>query len=658
MGKLKLHSLKSKLIMVFLMLSVIPLIIATTSTFASTNKGFSKVTENQQDKMIHIVQTELNNISENLLKITELYSQNEEIISTFENSGREQLLNSVKDVYSRLSVEHQLSVFEFGDLTGTVLLRAHNPEKYGDDKSDLEAIQHALKGESVAGFEFGNSGLSVRAFTPIISNNKVIGTLQTGVDGQFIKDLSEMLQGVTISLYDMEGLIVQSSDESKLNTKMKSNLLTSVKEGELSSYQNEEIMESILPIYDPTGNEIIAAIGIEQDISILQQSKQNIFLLSIVLIAITMIIVFIISFFMSKRISQPVVEVANIMNELSQGNLQLNIKESTQKGEIGQLTNATKTMQENLHVAIGKVAMAAASVNQKSDVLKQLSNTIQIGSEQISSTMQELASGTESEAQNIADLASNISNFTESIEKTNEKGEQVHKDSLKVLELTNEGTKLMQLSNAQMNNINQIMQDAVGKMGHLESQTKEIEKLVLIIEQIANQTNLLALNAAIEAARAGEHGKGFAVVADEVKKLAEQVSLSITDITQIVSNIHHETAMVETSLKDGYSEVRLGTTQIQATSETFTQISRSVSNMVNNVEEIIVYLSENVTRAKSMNEATEEMAAMSEQSAAAIEETAATSNEFTRSIEEVSKNTAELDTLAIELKQLVDRFKI
>ena len=658
MGKIKLHSLKSKLIVVFLTLSVIPLIIATTTIFASTNNGFSKVTENQQDKMIHIVQTELNNISENLLKITEMYSQNDEIITTFENGDREQLLSSVKDVYSRLSAEHQLSVFEFGDPTGTVMLRAHNPEKYGDDKSDLAAIQQALKGESVAGFEFGNSGLSVRAFTPIISNNEVIGTLQTGVDGQFIKDLSEMLQGVTISLYDMEGLIVQSSDESKLNTKMKSNLLTSVKEGELSSYQNEEIIESILPIYDPTGNEIIAAIGIEQDISILQESKQNIFLFAVILIAITIIIVFVISFFMSKRISQPVVEVANVMNELSQGNLQLNIKESSQKGEIGLLTNATKTMQENLHEAIGKVAKAATSVNQKSDVLKQLSTTIQVGSEQISSTMQELASGTEGEAQNIADLASNISNFTESIEKTNEKGEQVHKDSLKVLELTNEGTKLMQLSNAQMNNINQIMQDAVGKMGHLESQTKEIEKLVLIIEQIANQTNLLALNAAIEAARAGEHGKGFAVVADEVKKLAEQVSLSVTDITQIVSNIHNETAMVETSLKDGYSEVRLGTTQIHATSETFTQISHSVSNMVNNVEEIIVYLSENVSRAKSMSEATEEMAAMSEESAAAIEETAATSNEFTRSIDEVSKNTAELDTLAIELKQLVDRFKI
>ncbi|WP_346235173.1 HAMP domain-containing methyl-accepting chemotaxis protein [Lysinibacillus telephonicus] len=361
---------------------------------------------------------------------------------------------------------------------------------------------------------------------------------------------------------------------------------------------------------------------------------------------------------MSRRISKPIVQVANVMNELSKGNLQLNINESTNKDEIGQLTNATRVMQKNLHEAIVKVSKAAASVNQKSDSLKELSNSIQLGSEQISSTMQELAYGTESEAQNISDLASNISNFKESIEKTNQKGVQVHKDSFEVLTLTSEGTKLMQSSNEQMNKINLIMQEAVGKMGHLDNQTKQIEKLVLIIEEIANQTNLLALNAAIEAARAGEHGKGFAVVADEVKKLAEQVSLSVTDITQIVSNIQNETTIVEASLKKGYSEVQQGTNQIHATNETFTQISSSVTNMVNNIEEIIAQLSENVSHIKYMNESTEEVAAISEESAAAIEETAATANEFNLSIEEVSKKTAELDELAILLKELVDRFKL
>ncbi len=658
MTKLKLHSLKSKLIVVFLTLSVIPLIVATTAIFSSTNKGFTEITENQQEKMIHILQSELTTVSDDLLEITNIYSQNEAIVSSFKNGERGQLLSTVEEVYDRLSKEHQLSVFEFGDSSGTVVLRGHNPEKYGDDKSDLQAIQYALKGESVAGFEFGSSGLSVRAFSPIISNNKVIGTLQTGLDSQFINDLSSMLEGVTISLYDMEGLTVQSSDESKLNINLDPSILKKIKDGELSTYKTEKIMESILPIYDPTGSKIIAAIGIQQDISFLQKSKQEIFLLTTILIAITVVIVLFISFLMSRRISNPIIQVANAMNELSQGNLNLNIEESKQKDEIGQLTNATRIMQENLHEAIKKVAKAATSVNQKSDELKELSSSIQIGSEQISATMQEVAVGSESEAQNISDLASNINSFTESIEQTNEKGKQVHKDSLDVITLTDEGAKLMHSSNEQMNKINTIMQEAVGKMGHLEKQTKEIEKLVLIIEQIANQTNLLALNAAIEAARAGEHGKGFAVVADEVKKLAEQVSLSVTDITEFVSSIQKETTIVEASLKNGYTEVQNGTAQIHTTNETFTQISSSVTRMVNNIEEIIAHLSDNVNRSKLMNESTEEIAAISEQSAAAVEETAATANEFNRSIEEVSKNTGELDMLAIELKELVNRFKI
>ena len=64
-----------------------------------------------------------------------------------------------------------LNVFEFGDTSGIVSLRGHNPEKHGDDKSGLSAIQSALDGQSISGFEFGSSGLSVRAFVPVIHNN-------------------------------------------------------------------------------------------------------------------------------------------------------------------------------------------------------------------------------------------------------------------------------------------------------------------------------------------------------------------------------------------------------------------------------------------------------------------------------------------------------
>ncbi|MEE5082836.1 PAS domain-containing methyl-accepting chemotaxis protein [Pseudomonas alliivorans] len=80
-----------------------------------------------------------------------------------------------------------------------------------------------------------------------------------------------------------------------------------------------------------------------------------------------------------------------------------------------------------------------------------------------------------------------------------------------------------------------LINNAVALINELNTQAKDIEKIVTTIQSVAEQTNLLALNAAIEAARAGEMGRGFAVVADEVRLLAARTSRATVEIQSVVT---------------------------------------------------------------------------------------------------------------------------
>lgn len=406
---------------------------------------------------------------------------------------------------------------------------------------------------------------------------------------------------------------------------------------------------------DPNWDWVVTASTYMTDFN---QPATELFNIILIVSGISIILGVIIIWFSANLITKPIIKVTEQMAYLANGDLTKELLLIKSKDEISRLADAMNLLHNNLRNSMKKVSETSETLTSHSEELSQSADEVKMGSEQVASTVQELAAGSETQANNASDLASVMNTFVETVQEANESGLRIEGNSKAVLSMTNDGAELMKHSIQQMEKIHSIVNESVEKVAGLDKQSQEISNLVTVIKDVADQTNLLALNAAIEAARAGEHGKGFAVVADEVRKLAEQVSNSVTDITGIVDNIQKETFIVSDSLKVGYKEVELGKTQIESTGETFEGISVAVTEMVNSITTIGKNLSEISASTQEMNSSVVEIASVSEESAAGIEQTSASVQQTSSIMEEVAGSSKHLANLAEELNTLVREFKL
>lgn len=132
--------------------------------------------------------------------------------------------------------------------------------------------------------------------------------------------------------------------------------------------------------------------------------------------------------------------------------------------------------------------------------------------------------------------------------------------------------------------------------------SKEVEKILVIINQIAQQTNLLALNASIIASQAGEHGKSFGVVASEIKKLSDQTAASTKEIAELITRLQTESNKAVDVMRKAESGIDLSVVLALKAGDVLARILES-SQMSRDLVDVIVKATQE--QAKGTSQATQ-----------------------------------------------------
>ncbi|MCX8131136.1 MAG: methyl-accepting chemotaxis protein [Clostridia bacterium] len=630
-------SLKTQLVTVLIIMSIVPMVSAGIFTYLSTKenmgvekrntlKAYSRVILESIESKMEVADNSLRGMANNADLISTLTDFN--LFSKTDNTIRYYSIQMALSGVVKNSQKLYSTVLVY-DINGKAVMYGskQSESKIGTDFYSPEAFEYLkrhntfLIGNPITEGEKGK--ILIPVSRPISSAKGFIGVIT------IMFDHKELTEGYDKFNFAATGAVLVINKDNRILFHNDSKLINSQnKSVDLKNILKEET-ESAFRTYNFAGKENMLffqksgrtgwLICTQVQNSEFYKSVNDFKSFIIIVILLLIVLATVISLVFSSYISRPVTKLTAMMKSISTGDLRVAADFKTTVREMEELKQGFASMIENLKRLIKDIVdasgyiggttayMTAASQNSLEHAGDTLNAVIDI-----TGCIQEQAAGTEVAAKNVEELAEKIGI---SIRLSNEAGES----SKRVNDAAENGLKLVDILRIKSDeNIrNTQMVDNVIQL--LSEEITEINKIAKTITNIAKQTNLLALNASIEAARAGDAGKGFSVVAGEIQLLSEQTKSEAGEINKLIFSIQKKSEELVTTMKDANNAADKQNEAVLDTQAAFGSIYKSIKEVIAKTVKISKHLDEMsiqktgiVGLVRNLNEIAEEIAASSE----------------------------------------------
>ncbi len=247
------------------------------------------------------------------------------------------------------------------------------------------------------------------------------------------------------------------------------------------------------------------------------------------------------------------------------------------------------------------------------------------------------------------ELSASVAEITATMEELSASSSQISEHSTAVADIANvtlanseNGMAAMNLLTGKMDRIHQDSETSLQEILNLGRTSKEIGKIMSMINAIADRTKLIAFNAALEAASAGEAGKRFGVVAAEIRRLADSVTDSTGEIESKVQEIQDSISRLVLNSEKGNRGIAEGMAATTATAERLGELVGAARNTASAAQQISL--------------STQQQKTAADQVVIALREIMQASSHAARSVSELSDVSQTMIGLSSDLTTLVDDF--